>query len=52
MYMDIVDFNPWWETGGVDRFFSGLKRRYLFNVLKRYLDKRHIDVVIGLRRVG
>ena len=50
--MDIVDFNPWWETGGVDRFFSGLKRRYLFNVLKRYLDKRHIDVVIGLRRVG
>jgi len=52
MFLDIFDFNPWWETGGIDREFSGLKRRHLFNVLFRALDERFIDVVIGLRRVG
>ena len=52
MFVDIFDFNPWWETGGIDREFSSLKRRHLFNVLFRALDERFIDVVIGLRRVG
>ncbi len=50
--MDIVNFNPWWETGGIDKEISSFKRRYLFEKLRENLNKRYIDVIVGLRRVG
>ena len=50
--MDIFEFNPWWETGEVEKEIKVMKRRFLFETLKRNLGKRQIDVVIGLRRVG
>lgn len=50
--MDIIDFNPWWETGEVPRDFLPERRRFLFNVLKSSLEKRYIDVIVGLRRTG
>jgi len=52
MSFDLVYFNPWWETGGIDREVSRFRRRYLFSLLVDSLDKRYIDVIIGLRRVG
>lgn len=50
--MNIVDFNPWWETGSIDRDVSKLKKRYLFDTLKKHSKRRQIDAIIGLRRVG
>ena len=50
--MDIIEFNPWWETGSIDREIKSFKRRFLFTALKNYLHKKQIDIIIGLRRVG
>lgn len=50
--MDIVDFNPWWETGSVDSEILNFRKRYLFQELKENLSERQIDVIVGLRRVG
>jgi len=50
--MEITEFNPWWETGIIDKEISSLKRRVLFKELKKNLQKRQMDVIIGLRRVG
>ncbi|RLJ02247.1 MAG: hypothetical protein DRP11_03225 [Candidatus Aenigmatarchaeota archaeon] len=50
--MEITEFNPWWETGAIDKEISSLKRRELFKELKKNLQKRQMDVIIGLRRVG
>ncbi len=48
----IFEFNPWWESGGINREFERLQRRMLFSVLKSSLQRRPIDVIVGLRRVG
>jgi len=50
--MDIFDFNPWWETGSVEREFKKKVKRDLFNSLKQNIEKKTIDTIIGLRRVG
>ncbi len=50
--MDIMEFNPWWETGDIEREIKLMKRRFLFETLARCLLRRQIDVIIGLRRVG
>ncbi|NOZ58378.1 MAG: ATP-binding protein [Euryarchaeota archaeon] len=50
--MDIFDFNPWWETGGVGKEFARDVKRDLFFNLRRSLGGRTIDAIIGLRRVG
>ena len=50
--MDIIEFNPWWETDSIDREIKSFKRRFLFTVLKNCLHKKQIDIIIGLRRVG
>jgi len=50
--MDIIEFNPWWKTGRIDREIKSFKRRFLFTALKNYLHKKQIDIIIGLRRVG
>ena len=50
--MDIIEFNPWWETGSIDKEIKSFKRRFLFTALKNCLHKKQIDIIIGLRRVG
>ena len=50
--MDLTEFNPWWETGDIDKEIQNFKRRYLFKKLKENLQRRHIDIIVGLRRVG
>lgn len=50
--MNIFEFNPWWETGGVEEEFKKKVKRDLFTTLKENLDQRTIDAVVGLRRVG
>jgi len=50
--MEIIDFNPWWETGAIDRDTASMKRRDLFPTLKESLEARFIEIIIGLRRVG
>ncbi|MCW3141606.1 MAG: ATP-binding protein [Methanophagales archaeon] len=50
--MEIVDFNPWWETGTIDWDTASMKRRDLFPTLKESLEARFIEIIIGLRRVG
>lgn len=52
MNMEIIDFNPWWETGAIDKETSSMKRRDLFSKLKESLEERFIEIIIGLRRVG
>lgn len=53
--MEIVDFerfNPWWKTGRVrEDLLKEYKRQAYFEVSK-YLDKRQILLIWGLRRVG
>lgn len=48
----IFEFNPWWESGGIQGEFERFHRRMLFRVLTPNLQKRPIDVIVGLRRVG
>jgi len=50
--MDIIEFNPWWETSRIDREIKSFKKRFLFTALKNYLHKKQIDIIIGLCRVG
>ncbi|WP_456475178.1 ATP-binding protein [Candidatus Pyrohabitans sp.] len=50
--MDIFEFNPWWETGAVEKEFKKEVKRDLFATLRENLDKRTIDAIAGLRRVG
>ncbi len=50
--MDIFEFNPWWETGSVEKEFSREVKRDLFTALKGNLGRKTIDAVVGLRRVG
>lgn len=47
----ILKQNPWWEKKRVDSI-QGLEKRQLFNELLRYVDKKQILAVVGLRRVG
>ena len=37
--MDIFDFNPWWETGEIERDIKTFKKRDLFNILANSLEK-------------
>ncbi len=49
--MDITKFNEWWSTKSINRALVG-KRRNIFSVIIRYLDKRQAILLKGLRRVG
>jgi hypothetical protein len=42
--MEITDFNPWWETGAIDRETSSMKKRDLFPKLKESLEERFIEI--------
>ncbi|NQE06109.1 hypothetical protein C5S32_09590 [ANME-1 cluster archaeon GoMg1] len=40
--MEIIEFNPWWETGAIERDTASMKRRDLFPTLKESLEARFI----------
>ena len=49
---ELERFNPWWKTGKVrDEWLKEYKRRLYFE-LEKYLEKRQIVLVWGLRRMG
>ena len=51
-YQDLIEYNEWWNTGKVPgRLLKSFKRDAYFKVLK-YLDKRQITSIVGLRRIG
>ncbi len=49
--MELRNFSPWWKDGKVPSEFLGRKRKIFSEVIK-YIDKRQIVLVTGLRRVG
>lgn len=49
--MELQSFNPWWKSEKVSPEFTGRKRK-IFGELIKYMDKRQIVLLTGLRRVG
>ena len=45
-------FNPWWKSGNVKAELSPQFKRELFFEVVKYLDKRQIIAIFGLRRTG
>ncbi len=49
---DLEKFNPWWKTGSVrEEWVKGYKRRLYFEI-EKYVDKKQVILIWGLRRVG
>ena len=50
--LDLERFNPWWKTGSIRKdWLKEYKRDQYFEV-EKYLDKKQILLIWGLRRVG
>lgn len=49
--IDLIQFNPWWQSGSVPAALTGRKRR-LLDVLLRDVDLRQIQILSGIRRAG
>ena len=49
---DLERFNPWWKTGHVRSGLLKEFRRNIYFEITKYLDKRQIILIWGLRRVG
>ncbi|PKK86527.1 MAG: hypothetical protein CVT48_00590 [Thermoplasmata archaeon HGW-Thermoplasmata-1] len=53
--MDIAElevYNPWWKTGRVREGLLKQYKRRLYGDVAKYIDKRQIVMLKGLRRVG
>jgi len=47
--------NSWWETGAIDSYYSGMKKRLYFNLFAPLVYEKNIKraiVLMGPRRVG
>ncbi|MGB9681218.1 MAG: ATP-binding protein, partial [Minisyncoccia bacterium] len=51
-FSTLIKFNPWWTTAKVPDPFLGKFERPLLSQIKKYLGKRQMILVYGLRRVG
>lgn len=49
---DVERFNPWWKTGNVREDLLKAYKRRLYFELEKYIEKRQICLVWGLRRTG
>ena len=49
---ELERFNPWWKRGEVPPGWTKEYRRILYFSIERYLDRRQIILVRGLRRTG
>ena len=50
--MKLEIFNHWWKSGRVKKEFSPKYKRKLFYEIIKYMDKRQILALVGLRRTG
>ncbi len=50
--MEIIEFNPWWKTGGIEQRFADMIRRDSFSEITKYVKSKQIVVITGLRRTG
>jgi len=49
---EVEKFNPWWKTGKIrESWVEDYKRKLYYEILK-YLDKKQIILIQGLRRTG
>jgi hypothetical protein len=48
----MYEMNPWWETEQVPRELIPPHKRELFGELARSINRRFIDLIVGLRRTG
>ncbi len=51
-FEDLERFNPWWKTGHVREGLLKEYRRKTYFEIAKYLDRRQIILIWGLRRVG
>ncbi|KAB2947775.1 MAG: Archaeal ATPase [Candidatus Methanoperedens nitroreducens] len=51
-FEDLERFNPWWKTGQVRAGLLKEFRRKTYFEITKYLDKKQIILIWGLRRVG
>ena len=45
-------FNPWWAKGSVPKYLLGKHNRPQIKIIQKYINKRFIVLLYGLRRVG
>ncbi|NOQ38524.1 AAA family ATPase [archaeon] len=48
----LEQFNPWWKTGKVKDVWLKPYKRHIYADIERYLNKRQIILIWGLRRTG
>jgi len=49
---DLERFNPWWKNGKVKEGWLKEYKRKVYFEIEKYIDKRQIILIWGLRRVG
>ncbi|MFW5847206.1 MAG: ATP-binding protein [Nanoarchaeota archaeon] len=50
--MEIEDLNPWWITGKVQEEFQNTEKKEMFNEVCKFLSKRQVLAITGMRRTG
>lgn len=50
--MELQDLNHWWNEGAVKEAFSPSLHRALFYTISKDIERKQIQVIVGLRRVG
>lgn len=48
----LEQFNPWWKTGNVKDSWLKPYKRHIYSDIKKYMDRRQIILMWGLRRTG
>lgn len=48
----LEQFNPWWKTGNVKESLLKPYKRHIYSDIKKYIDRRQIILMWGLRRTG
>jgi len=50
--MRLEELNHWWKEKRVKEEFIPITKRQLFHEIKKDLERKQIQVIVGLRRVG
>ncbi len=48
----LEQFNPWWKTGNVKDSWLKSYKRHIYSDIEKYIDRRQIILMWGLRRTG
>ena len=49
---NLEQFNPWWKTGNVKDSLLKPYKRHIYSDIEKYIDRRQIMLIWGLRRTG